>query len=452
MKYNTIQARHAVLRERQVRLINARALRFAALLACAAALLLAKPVEGSTTLYVAKNNESAAEPYATWGTAAADVKTAVAYAKSIVETEGTVEILVGAGQYNEAAISLTSGITLRGATGNRDDVKIWPSSYTSKTTQKVIVASGSAVIADLTIGNGYVYAASGSWAFGGGATLTDGATITNCHITACTAHNYAYGAGLAVRNSYAYDCLVDSCTAKPFTSGTPIQLKGFAVFIDGNSLVDRCQIVDNSATGTKYTSNYFGGALCVFNSSSSSYADSCIVRNCLIARNSVTYTDSTSGCIGIGASLRGGIIDNCTIVSNKSSVAGNSAGVVTFHENYGTVRNCHIAENYSGDTLKNYNIIDPSKTTYHKRFQYCCTKPQHTSFTSCVLDVDGTWEFDKKGDFRLLKGSPCIDAASQQTWMAGAIDLYGNDRKLYGKADIGAVEYVKSGGFIVVVK
>jgi hypothetical protein len=36
--------------------------------------------------------------------------------------------------------------------------------------------------------------------------------------------------------------------------------------------------------------------------------------------------------------------------------------------------------------------------------------------------------------------------------MVGATDLYGIDRKLYGKADIGAVEYVKPMGLSVFVR
>ena len=457
MKYNTTQARHAVLRERQVRLINARALRFAALFACAAALPLAEPAEGSTILYVAKDNDGAAEPYDKWETAAADIKTAAIYATNLVATSAadSVEILVARGKYtSDNNIYLCAGVTLRGATGDRDDVVIGQSAYTSKTTKRIIRATGeNAVIADLTVTGGYVYAHAGNkqYDYGGGVLLTAGAMITNCHITACTGHYGGAAAGMRVKDSYAYDVLVDKCTTKPWKADTPIQTKGYAVLVDGKSVVDRCQIVDNKATGTKFSGNYYGGALCVFNDTSTTYADSCIVRNSMIARNSVAYTNSSGNWLGIGASIKGGIIENCTIVSNVADVAGCSAGVVVFKDDNSTVRNCHISDNFCGADSKNYGVHDAS-TSHYRRFQYCCTSPLHDNLTSCVLDDDGTWEFDKKGDFRLLKGSPCIDAASQQTWMTGAIDLYGNDRKLYGKADIGAVEYVKSGGFIVVVR
>ena len=411
----------------------------------------------SATIYVAKDNAGAAAPYDTWETAAANVRTAAIYATNLVATAAadSVEILVGDGQYTaDNNIYICSGVTLRGATGNRDDVVIGQSTYTRQTTKRIIEANGNgAVIADLTVTGGYIYAhaGNGKYDYGGGVKLTGGAMITNCHVTACTGEYGGAAAGMRVSNSYAYDVLVDKCTTKPWKADTPIQTKGYAVLVDGNSVVDRCQIVDNRATGTKFSTNQYGGALCVFNSTSSTYANSCIVRNSIIARNSVTYTDSSGGWLGIGVSLKGGIIESSTIVSNTANVAGQAAGVVVFKDDNGTIRNCHISENFCGETLKNYNVHDAS-TSHYRRFQYCCTSPLHASLTSCVLDVDGTWEFDKTGRINLLRESPCIGAASQQSWMVGATDLYGNDRKLYGAADIGAVEYVKGMGFVLIVR
>jgi len=411
----------------------------------------------SATIYVAKDNAGAAAPYGTWETAAADVRTAAIYATNLVATAAadSVEILIGGGQYTtDNNIYVCSGVTLRGATGNRDDVVIGQGAYTRQTTKRIVVAQGTgAIIADLTVTGGYVYAHAGNGKhdYGGGVKLTGGAMITNCHVTACTGEYGGAAAGLYVSGSYAYDVMVDKCTTKPWKAATPIQTKGYAVLVDGNSVVDRCQIVDNSATGTKYSANQYGGALCVFNSASSTYANSCIVRNSLVARNSATYTDNSNGWLGIGVSLKGGIIESSTIVGNTANVAGQAAGVVVFKDDDSTIRNCHISENFCGETLKNYNVHTGS-TSHYRRFQYCCTSPLHASLASCVLDVDGTWEFDEAGCVSLLKESPCIGAASPQPWMVGATDLYGKDRKLYGAADIGAVEYVKGLGFVLSVR
>lgn len=411
-----------------------------------------------TKVYVVKDNPNAAEPYNTWETAAATVKTATIFATNLVGTAQaeSVEVLVGKGEYsNDNNIYLCAGVTLRGATGNRDDVIIGQSSYTSATTKRIVVAKGAgAVIADLTITGGYVYAHAGNskYDYGGGVYLTQGAMITNCYITACTGHYGGQAAGLYVSSSYAYDTLVDKCVTKPYKSSSPIPTYGYAVYVTGNSVVDRCQIVDNKATGTKYDTNRTGGALCIYNSA----ASSTIVRNSLIARNSATYQRTGKDVwMGSGVSIRYGTLENCTVVSNttvdvSAYTTGSAAGVVV-RKDQGTVRNCHIAENYDESVLKNYGVSDANANGLDQ-FEYCCTSPLHANFVSCVLDDKTKWTFDKRGRVKLLKGSPCIDAASQQSWMVGATDLYGRDRKLYGKADIGAVEYVKPMGFNVIVR
>ena len=421
--------------------------------------LFAFSANAETKVYVVKDNPNAAEPYDTLETAAATVKTATTFATNLVGTAQaeSVEVLVGKGEYNnDNNIYLCAGVTLRGATGNRDDVVIGQSSYTSKTTKRSVVAKGAgAVIADLTITGGYVYAHAGNskYDYGGGVYLEQGAMITNCHITACTGHYGGQAAGLYVFSSFAYDTLVDKCTTKPWAAATEIQTYGYAVYVRGNSVVDRCQIVDNKATGTKFDTNRTGGALCINNSESGS---STVVRNSLIARNTATYERSTKNVwMGSGVSIRYGTLENCTVVSNKAvdvsaNTTGGAAGVVV-REDQGTVRNCHIAENYDGSVLKNYGVSNADDNGLDQ-FKYCSTSPLSAKFVSCVLDDKTKWTFDKRGRVKLLKGSPCIDAASQQSWMVGATDLYAKDRKLYGKADIGAVEYVKPLGFKIIVR
>lgn len=440
------------------RLISEKLLRCALWMAIGISLF-AFSANAETKVYVVKDNPNAAEPYNTLETAAATVKTATIFATNLVGTAQaeSVEVLVGKGEYNnDNNIYLCAGVTLRGATGNRDDVIIGQSSYTSATTKRIVVAKGAgAVIADLTITGGYVYAhaGNGKYDYGGGVYLTQGAMITNCHITACTGHYGGQAAGLYVSSSYVYDTLVDKCVTKPNKSTAPIATYGYAVYVTGNSVVDRCQIVDNKATGTKYDTNRTGGALCINNSAAGS---STIVRNSLIARNSATYQRTAREvCMGSGVSIRYGTLENCTVISNiatdvSSNVTGGAPGVV-LRTSADIVRNCHIAENYDGSVLKNYGITDGSASLYDQ-YNVCCTIPLHSKFVSCILDKDGTWAFDRKGRIRLIKDSPCIGGASQQTWMEGTKDLYGRDRKLYGKADIGAVEYVKPFGFNVIVR
>lgn len=434
--------------------------------------LFAFSANAETKVYVVKDNPNAAEPYNTWETAAAKVKTATIFATNLVATaalEGqdiTVEVSVGAERYIEHGIYVGKNVTLRGATGNRDDVVIGPNPKTSGATNyRVITASGNgAVIADLTIINGYVYsdANNNMKGKGGGVSLSSYATITNCHITSCIAYLSATAAGINVSDSYMYDTLVDNCKKTYSDLSKTYNNRGYIVLVTGASVVDRCQIVDNTAESViAGGSQPYGGALAIQNTSGSPS----IVRNCLIARNAVLAgKDSSSYSYATGLSIRGGICENCTIVSNRSDVAGKFYGIVMENGESSEskitewVRNCHITDNYvTGDAtspaVKQYTGRSGGAKNLTKRIVYCCMSQKDEKVaTSCVLDDKTKWTFGRKGRVQLLKGSPCIDAASQQSWMVGATDLYGRDRKLYGKADIGAVEYVKPMGLSVFVR
>ena len=413
-------------------------------------------------------------PYDTAENAFAKVKDAAIYATNLVaqaESEDQfVEILVGAGRYAEYGIYVGRNVTLRGATGNRDDVVIGPSrdaftmnvnTTTDKATYRALQATGpGATIADLTVTNGYVF---GNSNYGGGAYLTSGATITNCHITRCVArYTPSSAAGMYINNSHAYDVLVDKCRRNPWktSDGLGESYSGYAVYVVGTSIVDRCQIVDNSAGylkgggGSKLQLS--GGALGVYNASGMPST----VRNCLIARNRIDGKTS-SYAMGSGATIQGGIIENCTIVSNVSEnvdgMAAQTYGLYVFNTQGSTteyVRNCHIAENYHKTSLANFGAFKNNATYIRNVVTYCCT----SSLTGgggnfgpgCVLDDTTKWEFDEKGRFNLLAGSPCINKGLRLAWMTDdATDLYGNPR-IYGKGlEIGAVEFITHGLTII---
>ena len=385
-------------------------------------------------IYVVPSNENAAAPYDTWETASADIVSAINNAAP----SSTVHVAKGTYK-TTASIVVPLAVKVLGATGNRDDVVI----DAQRKCRVISATAGRAYIAGITIKGGKVSGKSGAYEFGGGLDLRAKGTISNCHVTACTG-GYLNGAGMFIRASYAYDVLVDFCTNAP-TADAAQATKGYAVTVDQASQLDRCQILYNVLTNGRYTSNYFGGALALFNGTSENYATSCIARNCLVAHNVVrAFTDSSNGAMASGVSLKGGIVENCTIVSNVTAgTTGNAYGVTVFHDNNGTVRNCHIADNYNAGTLKNYHTValSSSNQSYHKRFQYCATRPLHDKFTACVLDDTSEYGFDKKARLFITRDSPCFGAAQRQNWMVSAKDVYGRPRIHYANCDIGAVEY-----------
>jgi hypothetical protein len=374
-------------------------------------------------------------------------------ASIINNAEASSTVYVSKGEYKiTTSLTPANGVKIIGTTGNYNDVII-----DAQNKCRVILANlGGNYISGITIKGGKISGSNSTRQFASGIYLTGGGVVTNCRITACTSGNYVSGVGLSVNASYAYDVLVDNCTNNAAQKTEASYLtKGFAVSVRGKSIVERCRVVKNISTYGDYGSNYFGGALAIENANEAQYHNTCIVRNSEIAHNVYeNFISSTDGIAGIGASVRGGTIENCTIVSNivkSAESGGDAAGVVCFHDVNNSIQNCHIQDNYINGKLMNYQIIGKKQSLF-KMFKYCCTSPLHANFVSCVLDDKTKWTFDKRGRVKLLKGSPCIDAASQQSWMVGATDLYGRDRKLYGKADIGAVEYVKPFGFNVIVR
>ena len=393
--------------------------------------LVASAVAGD--IYVVPSNPNAAAPYDTWETASADIVAAINNAAP----SSTVHVAKGTYK-TTATIVIPLAVKVLGATGNRNDVII----DAQRKCRVIDATAGRAYIAGITIRGGKLSGKSDSRIFGAGIDLRAKGTISNCHVTACATGDYVSGAGMFIRGSYAFDVLVDFCTNAP-TKTVSYSTKGYAVTVDQASLVDRCQVLHNVLTNGKYQSNYFGGALAIYNNSSADYATTCIARNCLVAHN-VVQAFTEAGAMASGVSLKGGIIENCTIVSNiVNGISGNAFGATVFSDNNGTIRNCHIADNYNAGTLKNYSTISLSGggPGYLKRFMYCATAPLDSRFVNCVLDDTSKYGFGNRGRLFITKDSPCFGAAQRQNWMASAKDVYGRPRIHYANCDIGAVEY-----------
>ncbi len=388
-----------------------------------------------SVIYVVPSNPNAAAPYDTWETASADIVSAINNAAA------SSTVYVAKGTYKTtASIVVPLAVKVIGATGNRDDVII----DAQRKCRVISATAGRAYIAGITIKGGKVSGTNSARTFGAGIDLRAKGTISNCHVTACSTGDYVSGAGMLIRGSYAFDVLVDFCTNAPAVGTTTSHsTKGFAVTVDQASLVDRCQVLHNVLTNGKYQSNYYGGAMALYNNASADYATTCIARNCLVAHNVVkAFTDS--GAMASGISLKGGIVENCTVVSNiTAGTSGNAFGVTVFSDNNGTIRNCHIADNYNAGTLKNYSTISLSGggPGYLKRFMYCATAPLDHRFVNCVLDDTSTYGFGNRERLFITKDSPCFGAAQRQNWMASAKDVYGRPRIHYANCDIGAVEY-----------
>lgn len=367
-------------------------------------------------------------------------------------------VYVARGKYTiTSTIAPPNGVRIIGETGNFNDVVI-----DGQNKCRVITAnSGKNYISGLTITGGKISGANGARQNSSGIHLSGGGTVTNCRITACTSGDYVNGVGLYLNSSYAFDSIIESCTNSPSSSKVdPQNTSGYAVSIVGASLMERCRVIKNTMKYGRNKSNYWGGALAIANNEKEEYSNSCIVRNCEISNNvyeNYTRSGTATQFGAIGVSVSAGILENCTIVSNivkAADTTDGACGVVSYHSNKGTIRNCLIADNYYNGVLRNHSTISTSGggKSYHKRFVYCLTYPTHASFpTTTIISNEPKYRFACSGKIKLERDSPCVNAGQMQSWMTGARDLYGKDRVRYDKVDIGAVEWMPS-GFTLMLK
>lgn len=172
--------------------------------------------------------------------------------------------------------------------------------------------------------------------------------------------------------------------------------------------VENCIVVGNGAeTNSPYqdTVTLSGGG--IFGGSA---------RNCLITSNFLYVTTPArySFANACGAGTASCMAENCTVV-------GNTAGVNGYYEY--AWGGCH-----GGSSTNCIIVSNPGTTGWHG------------SFDSSNMGDPG---FADDGEYHLAPSSPCINAGSNQEWMADATDLDGDPRILGGTVDIGCYETIR---------
>jgi len=304
-----------------------------------------------------------------WDTALATITNGVA--KAVVAGD---EVVLSNGVHTlTAEVLITTKMTVRGVTGNREDV-IVNGNYPNTTNRCFFLdhAPLDTVVADLTITNGYA-TGSGNEQRGGGIFIYVRAAVRNCLITgnqAATtgggicilqgglATNCAVignvgdeGGGVYSHRGTVIDCLVSNNVGR----GGGICLAGDA---SGTARAERCDILNNRGD--------YGGGMAVYGGA----GGDAIVTDCLIQDNLIwdhkysggagilldagtvvdcdiigNVTGTNSGLIGGGVYLVGSdpqFVYDCTIISNLSQQGG---GVCFNTGSTGLVQNCLIAYN-----------------------------------------------------------------------------------------------------------
>lgn len=341
------------------------------------------------TIYVVKGNPGASEPYGDFATAAADIQFAVDYAlpgDEVVVSNGVFEYSTQQKSANTNFVNVAKNISVRGLTGNPEDVILRLVGHTYYDVLRLVALSEGARLSGMVLENGYVNQSSGA-----GISLLSGSMISNCVIRGC--ESIANGGLAAVYAS---------------NEGT---------------LVTHCVITNNTHSGNK-ADNAAGVYLNI--------GSRC--ENSLIANNRAAGNNADAGGVLVrgAASLR-----NCTIVNNTGLGYG-AVKVVKADKLTGVISNCVLAANTATVGGTGYADRDPGWTA---RFWNCATTDGSKINDTCVFDDAGNLFTDYgAGDFRPASGSILIDKGAEWT-DAPKTDLSGGDRVQGEAIDIGCYEF-----------
>jgi hypothetical protein len=113
-----------------------------------------------------------------------------------------------------------------------------------------------------------------------------------------------------------------------------------------------------------------------------------------------------------------------------------------------TVINCVVYDNNNGGANWSYSGGGTNSVWLNS-----CTTPELTgssdtgNITNAPMFVSSAL-----GNYRLTRGSPCVNTGTFQDWMTGAFDLDGNPRLVGTTVDMGAYELPPSPGTCIIIR
>lgn len=343
------------------------------------------------------------------------------------------EIVLEPGPYTlNAQLNIKKPITIRGATGNRDDVII------SGNAKKYCIRlwTDGATVKDLTVKDALV----GSWyqmqspiaIFGGG-------SVINCRITGIK-HGGGSIVGVRNYNGTVVDTLIDANEAKDWYAGNGQNGSGFYWQKGSLALLDRSIIANNRVMQVYEASNS------QFLFSSGLFIVGGIVRNTQVSGNIMEYDNSkvtqptsiyaNRKALGIYLNGANAVIENCSVIDNVSrgEPQDNVGGIVCVN---GTVRNTLLWNNGDEKGAKIVNYLgDKSKYSY-------LASDDVTEIEGGLKLTETPYQYESGVAMPLTGAAMLGKGLLDPTWMtAEAKDLAGNPRLADGKVSIGATEFV----------
>lgn len=344
------------------------------------------------------------------------------------------EIVLAKGTYTLTAdLNIQKSVTIRSATGNRDDVTI----SGNKNRYCVRLWTDGAVLKGVTVtdGKGTTW-----YKMQAPIALFGGGLVANCRVTANKdGTNGDCGIyGIRNYNGTVVDTLIDGNTIRDYYANNGLNGNGFYWSGGALALMDRCVVSGNRAC------NVYEGGSAMWLLSAGLFITGGTVRNTQVSGNRMEYTKNltTSTTIAanrkaLGIYMTAGSVENCSVIDNVSSglPQDNVAGITM---SGGTVKNTLIWGNGDENGAKVVNWLgDAANYSY-------CAADDVTDIAGGVPLAAAPYQYED-GLAMPLTGAPIIGKGLvDATWMTDATDLAGNPRLKGDKVSIGATEFVSN--------
>lgn len=451
------------------------------LLALCAAVIFSTCAQAQTNRYVWQGSPGPGAPYTSWATAATNINDAIAACDPgdiVWVTNGTYDTggRVAGGMTNRVVIN--KAITVIGVNGP-DNTFIsgkpnTDNSYGPAAIRGVLMTNGATLIG-FTVTNGFSHS-SGSTLGGGIWCGSPSDIVSNCVIASGRAargggvyngtiynstirNNYGVNWAGGIENGTLYDCLIRHNNSDTCGGALNSVLYNCSIISNGagylggggayGSTLYNCLLVGNK--GARYGGGALGGTLygctLINNTQHGTAAEATggggtsgsTVYNSLIVGNH-SFTN--------GAGARGGTIYNCTIVGNATRTTGAQGGGTYASTVY--------------NSIVYGNTATASNNHHSGSFEYSCSLPLpagNGNIDSDPMFVDpgaGYGTNHVVGNYRLSRGSPCINAGSNSSWMSDLSDPRSRDIEgglridfTGSTVDMGAYEYMPPGSIFI---
>ena len=363
--------------------------------------------------YVNVNNPTPESPYTSWASAATNIQQAIDVASSnetVYVTNGVYDSgwHVMSGSMRNRVV-LTNRVRLVGV-GDRARVLIVGEGPLGSTAVRCAWVGDGCVLAGVTLTNGHTvsYGHAQNEESGGGAWCEQGGIVSNCLGVNCRADRYAGGV--------MYGNVRDSVLLRNLAGSG-----GGAAYVSVHDSV----VCSNVARSTLY--GCYGGGLYRADSYGSRICHNHAVNgggggtmqgtnvNCFIAWNQAQ--------VGGGTHLAS--IDSCTVVRNRAWWKGGGTC---------QTRAINSIIYYNRAATGSRHNVDPDGPA---TADHCCTYPDPGG----KLNVTNAPMLASLYEPRIVAASPCIGAGTEQRWMTGATDYFGEDRLAGARPDIGCDEF-----------